>query len=869
MKSVLRLFKPLLILNYKRPYALLSVALFLAVVGGYYALQLKVDTNIANLLPEDYESVKALEKLKQTVGGESALKVIIQSPSFEDNKRFAETLIDRALNMQDEKRDKPFFERAVFEKDTRILEENALYFATEEELGDITSYLEDEIENAKLKANPFYFEVEEETEEDKEQQKKQLKEFEESYDALIPKHFPISNDSTIMLVELYPTGSKSNIGFLQDMFSSTDSLVTAVGPTSFNNNMEVMIGGRLERHLLQLNSIMKDVTTSFSSGIASVLFLVMIYFFMKKFLNYVVGTGKGRKRSLWRHVKRLPIPLLVIGIPLLVSLAWTFGITYWYLGSLNTMTSVLFVILFGLGIDYGIHYYARYIEIRSSGTDILNSLIQTYEKTGSAIIISGLTTAAALYVLLFADFRGFYEFGFISGNGIVLTLFTMLFILPSLLVIFERFNWILIYEKDPNSGNGKVASKRPYPLANTIVVAGLTAAVLVIAYSGELKFQYDFGELEPKFEQYQEFRSLEKEVHTSKKRNPAYVMADTDQEVMEILQAIRQKKKQDTLSPTIDEVEALQERFPTSDSAEQQKLKRIAEIRDLLQDPFLRDQEDPQLEKLREASQTTEPLQVEQIPSYLRERFTTKEGEVGRFVMIYPSVGLSDGRKSIEFMHDVGEITTESGKTYYAASTSIIAAKMLELMKTESPYMVFGTFVIILMMMYLAFRNIKWTIIGMLPLVVGLLWTFGIMILFDISFNFYNLVVLPAILGIGEDNGVHLAHRYRIEGRGSVWTVLSSTGQHVTIGSLTTMLGFSGLLFTHHPGLQTIGVMAVLGIGMTLFSALTFLPALIQFLENRQLISFDTDHIGEIQGGNLNMDGKQQEESEQKQPIEV
>ncbi len=60
-------------------------------------------------------------------------------------------------------------------------------------------------------------------------------------------------------------------------------------------------------------------------------------------------------------------------------------------------------------------------------------------------------------------------------------------------------------------------------------------------------------------------------------------------------------------------------------------------------------------------------------------------------------------------------------------------------------------------------------------------------------FNFYNLVVLPAILGIGEDNGVHLASRYREEGERSMWDVLSSTGQHVTIGSLTTMLGFAAV----------------------------------------------------------------------------
>merc|ERR1712149_26693 len=97
-----------------------------------------------------------------------------------------------------------------------------------------------------------------------------------------------------------------------------------------------------------------------------------------------------------------------------------------YLGMLNTMTSVLFVILFGLGIDYGIHYYARYIELRSSGMDVVDAIYTTNDKTGEAILVSAFTTAAALYVLMFANFRGFSEFGFISGTGILLALFTML-----------------------------------------------------------------------------------------------------------------------------------------------------------------------------------------------------------------------------------------------------------------------------------------------------------------------------------------------------------------------------------------------------------------------------------------------------------
>jgi predicted RND superfamily exporter protein len=145
--------------------------------------------------------------------------------------------------------------------------------------------------------------------------------------------------------------------------------------------------------------------------------------------------------------------------------------------------------------------------------------------------------------------------------------------------------------------------------------------------------------------------------------------------------------------------------------------------------------------------------------------------------------------------------------------------------------MVLATFVMIMLFIFYSFRSPKWSLISLIPLLVGFSWLFGLMLLFGLKFNFYNLVVIPAILGIGCDNGVHLAHRFREEGVQASREVLKSTGQHISIGSLTTMLGFAGLLFTQHPGLQSIGVMAVLGIGMTLLSALVLLPSVLQILE--------------------------------------
>src|SRR5699024_4373155 len=212
----------------------------------------------------------------------------------------------------------------------------------------------------------------------------------------------------------------------------------------------------------------------------------------------------------------------IIGIPLIISLALTFGITYWVLGTLNIMTAVLFVILFGLGIDYGIHFYGRYIELRSEGFTVKGALTKTYNNTGRALITTALTTAVSLFVLVFANFRGFSEFGFIAGTGIIIAVLCMLLILPAILAIFERWNFLLLNKTLPEKQ--KISLFDRFPYSRGVVIVGLFISLLVIIFSYQLKFQYDFGKLEPEVPEYRAFRSKVGQIESSSRRNPAYIL---------------------------------------------------------------------------------------------------------------------------------------------------------------------------------------------------------------------------------------------------------------------------------------------------------------------------------------------------------
>src|SRR5690625_5501659 len=101
----------------------------------------------------------------------------------------------------------------------------------------------------------------------------------------------------------------------------------------------------------------------------------------------------------------------------------------------------------------------------------------------------------------------------------------------------------------------------------------------------------------------------------------------------------------------------------------------------------------------------------------MKTRFTDRQGNIGKFVIVYPDRGLSDGRNSIAFKNELSNIRTSDGKEFFAASTSIVAASMLEVMQEESHYMIAATFFIVFIFILFSFGYFLWFIISLILLI--------------------------------------------------------------------------------------------------------------------------------------------------------
>lgn len=777
---------------------ILIVALVATIVGGYFASKLGLQSDLAELLPDDYKSVQALNRVKEEVGGTGLLRFVLSTRDFPAAVRFAEEVRPKLLASS-------YVLDVELERDVAFYEKNALLYLDTLQLDSLHTAIQDAIEAEKQELNPFVVDdLFGDPEEEEESGTSELEEWEERYREKLPRPYYVNEDSTVLAISVYPAAGRTNLAYNRAMRDDVVRIIDEMDPRRYDPAMEVQYGANIQNSVAEYETVKSDILGTALYGIGAVFLLIAIYF------------------------RSVPAALM-IAISLAGSLMWTFGLTYFVIGQLNTITGFLFVILFGLGIDYGIHSFARFREARQDGHTSVEALHDMVCKTGAALGTTALTTAAAFYSLMLMDFRGFSELGFIAGTGMLFAFVGMVVVLPAFTLFLDNLGLVRVPPRPERTAAVRRASKLRF--APRILSAGALLALLAAYGVTRVTFQYDFTDLRVITDERREFDELTRGIF-DRSESPAIILADSRAEMREVMDSIQARKSQDTLSPTIDQVSSVLALVPED---QPRRLDRIRATRALVdaEADKVSGEDKRRLDELRGYLSVDEPFTLEDLPANDLRRLLKKDGDVGDFVLIYPSVPLRDGRKAIEFRSDVGEVTISSGETLYAASSNIIVAEMLTMLTREGRVAVGLSLLVVLFVVTVQFRSLRRGALVVLPLVIGLVGMGGAMAAFGMQLNIFNLVVLPSIVGIGVDSGVHVYHRYLSEGPGSLPLVLRRTGLAVTMATLTTMVGYSGLLFASHPGLVSIGEVAIVGLATTLVSAVVLFPALLQVLEDR------------------------------------
>jgi predicted RND superfamily exporter protein len=214
------------------------------------------------------------------------------------------------------------------------------------------------------------------------------------------------------------------------------------------------------------------------------------------------------------------------------------------------------------------------------------------------------------------------------------------------------------------------------------------------------------------------------------------------------------------------------------------------------------------------------PITLADIPAQLKSRFVSRDGT--KFLLqIFPKKNVWEKEAQEEFIQQLRQVDPD------VTGNPVIGYESIKAMKEG--YIEGGVyaFIAIVIVTFFALRRVGDTLLAILPLALGILWTAGLMWILKLQFNLANLVAVPLIIGIGVENGIHVVHRYREEGIGGPALVAGSTGQAVALFSLTTMIGFGSLMVARYYGIFSMGLLLTVAVGSVLVASLTVLPLIL------------------------------------------
>ncbi|MBL9090013.1 MAG: MMPL family transporter [Planctomycetaceae bacterium] len=558
---------------------------------------------------------------------------------------------------------------------------------------------------------------------------------------------------------------------------------------------------------------------------------------------------------------------LLANLVLLVGMAWTFGYVTYTVGHLNILSVSFAATLIGIGIDYGIHFVARYLKLREQNSSTEAALTASMNGVGPAIATGAVTTAISFFAAGLTNFTGVAELGIIAGGGILICAVAELFVLPPIILLVDK-NGSAFRRPDPLPVHEWIAPLMAQP-GKILVV---TTIFTVVVGAGMSKLWYDHNLLNMQADGLESVE-LERKLLSECSQSMwfAVSMADSREELLarkekllklgsverteEIvsLLPVDHERKQPIIERIQSKLAGLPERPPLVPvdkpddlgqllAGAQQALttrhqvrsaRTFEQVRDSLRrlpiaectallSQFQQQMAGDLLSRLHalRTMANPEPPQLTDLPESLVHRFVGMNNR--HLLKIYGRGNIWDMDALTKFVKDVRSVDAKAtGNPLQAYEASLE-------MKGSYEQSALLALAVILSVLWFNFRSVRYALVAALPLGVGVLQTFGILGILNLPLNPANMIALPLMLGLGVDYGIHIVHDY-LEQKGP-YRMSPSTAVAVLVDSLTTIVGFGALMIASHQGLQSLGRVLTIGVSACLFTSMIMLPALLTWL---------------------------------------
>ena len=875
----------------KYPWHLLTGALILTLIAGFFAFKLRIELGFINLMPEKDDRFQQYKYITGEFGGTDLLLVVLETDDIEKAKTMADTLARRFkkypeyIRMVDYKIDVDFFEHYglyfLNQKDLKNLEKdlqkgkwlrkllqssdligfyneiNRRLFEYSEDQ-DLSGDEEDLKKGFKeirrfLEVQKKYLSGDGNSEALKKALEKMWMEPEISEREIVEDGYYISKDKKMLLMILKPTNPEHNMGFFQSMSNNVEKEINEV--RSRFPDVNVKLTGMVKMMAEDWDAIMRDLKLTGTLALLLIFGLFIISF---------------------RSIKSP----FIAAIPLVMGIIWTLGLTQILIGRLNVVTSIIAPILLGLGVDFTIHIISRFQEEKGKGRSFEEAIKIALSQTGHGVFIGAVTTSFAFFSLIFGDFKGIQEMGIVIGLGLLLCLLAVFLVLPPLLYWFDKkiekkkFSRV---DMEVMESLGRKIIRHP----RILIFAGILISIFMGAGFLFLRYEYNSlallpkipsvdiqNEVSEKFDMSFDFGILmvpdiksARKVYKSLKDDSMIGMVDAPSEYI----PENQKKKIPVLRSIYSsikdlEVSASNNHDPVKLKEALEELKKnIIEISDLAfisgldvveqeaqktmevleenlkvlnsKTDYRALQKDFSKELKRLVKKFKEMAQAETLSfSMLPEEIKDKfvSKSDGFAVYVYPKGNIWDERNMETFNNLLLSLSDK------ATGSSLIWARVLEYLRRDIVVTTSIAAFVIFIILLINFRSLSLTLLTMIPVSLAVLWTLGTMGFLGLTLNFASIIGIPLILGIGIDDGVHIVHRYRLENFRNLPLVLRSTGRAILLTTLTTASGFGVLIFALDKSIWFIGTTVAIGIAFAYFATIFVLVPILSLVKRNK-----------------------------------
>jgi len=557
------------------------------------------------------------------------------------------------------------------------------------------------------------------------------------------------------------------------------------------------------------------------------------------------------------------VPLFAL-LALLIGVAWSFGWTTLAVGHLQLLSVVFAIILLGLGVDAAIHLIARLELVHPDHDHMPAAVASAFRGVGPGILTGALSTAAAFGAAALTDFAGVAEMGIIAAGGVILTTIAVLSIFPALLEVLPRPERRL---RAPSGGANRTfgrglfnfVDRRPRPtiLVWLVVLAGFGFLVTKVRYDPDL-----LALLPESVESVRWENALEEADERSVWH--AVVVAETEGEARRLAENLRalpevasvggaaalfpsdvaQKRAlleslpdpqmlvsgDRSASPPLQQTAAsIANRFETSDPALAAAAERVAMLTEAEAARAMSVYQGDRavLARRVEALRTAMPPEPGELPRALQQQWVGAEGRL--LLRVYPEVPEGVEAASVLAPKRLTPFATAVLREAPTATGPAIQIYESTRLITRAYLQAAGLALIaIFVILVIDFRSLWDALCALAPVFAALVLLLGLLPTLGISLNFANTIVMPLILGIGVDAGVHAVHRWRQQPYGLPAGLAGGSGRAITLTALTTAIGFACMMIAEHRGVRSLGLVMTLGLALVWIGAVLLLPAILR-----------------------------------------